>query len=335
MPRNPYYHGPVSDHFDGLRFRNLAGEPETDRSLGDVLRWRRSAPRHAWPHHVAVVPAHPAAAVKGLRLTMIGHATVLIQVDGLNILTDPVWSRRASPVSFAGPRRVTAPGVALADLPPIHAVLLSHNHYDHLDVATLNALHRAHSPLIVTPLGNDRIVRRHIRDARVAPLDWEQAHPLDPAGHAMAHLVPALHWSSRSPRDRRMALWGGFIIQAAGRTIYFAGDTGYGTGAIFRRLRQQFGPVDCALLPIGAYDPRWFMAAQHTDPADAVQIMHDLDAQWALGIHWGTFKLTDEPRHDPLRQLDAALAARGVAPGRFRAFHPGETVDIPPRERRP
>jgi L-ascorbate metabolism protein UlaG (beta-lactamase superfamily) len=120
--------------------------------------------------------------------------------------------------------------VALADLPPIHAVLLSHNHYDHLDVATLKALHRAHAPLIITPLGNDRIVRRHIADARLVALDWHQAHPLDPSGQAQAHCVPALHWSSRTPRDRRMALWGGFVIRAAGRTIYFAGDTGYGTG---------------------------------------------------------------------------------------------------------
>lgn len=331
MPRNPYYQGPVSDHFDGLRFRNPAGEPETDRSLKDVLRWRRTAPDNPWPPSVPVTPARPDAAVPGLRITMIGHATVLIQLGGLNILTDPVWAQRASPVRFAGPRRVTAPGVALADLPPIHAVLLSHNHYDHLDVATLKALTKAHAPLIITPLGNDSIVRRHVPGARLAALDWHQAHPLDPAGTAQAHLVPALHWSSRGPRDRRMALWGGFMLCAQGRTVYFAGDTGYGTGAIFRALRARFGPVDCALLPIGAYDPRWFMAAQHTNPAEAVAIMRDLDADRALGIHWGTFKLTDEPREDPLHQLDAALAAQGIAPERFRALHPGQVADIPAR----
>lgn len=329
MPRNPYYQGPVSDHFDGVRFHNLAGEPETDRTLSQVLRWRRSAPHNPWPRTVPVVPTQPAMAVAGLRITMIGHATVLIQLGGLNLLTDPVWADRASPVRFAGPRRVTAPGVALADLPPIHAVLLSHNHYDHLDVATLKALHRAHAPLIITPLGNDRIVRRHIADARLVALDWHQAHPLDPSGQAQAHCVPALHWSSRTPRDRRMALWGGFVIRAAGRTVYFAGDTGYGTGAIFRAIRARFRPIDCALLPIGAYDPRWFMAAQHTNPADALAIQRDLDAAWALGIHWGTFKLTDEPREDPLYQLDAALATQGIAPHRFRAIHPGQVIDIP------
>lgn len=334
MPRNPYYQGPASDHFDGLRFTNPAGEPETDRTFQDILRWRRHVPNNPWPRRVPVVPARPDVAVPGLRVTMVGHATVLIQIGGCNLLTDPVWSQRASPVPFAGPRRVTAPGIALADLPPIHAVLLSHNHYDHLDIAALKALHRHHAPLIVTPLGNDRIVRRHVRDARLVALDWDQGHSLDPAGPdgraVQVHVVPALHWSSRTPRDRRMALWGGFIVRAAGHTVYFAGDTGYGSGAIFRGLRARYGPVSCALLPIGAYDPRWFMAAQHTDPAEAVAIMRDCDAAWALGIHWGTFKLTDEPREDPLRQLDAALLAQGIAPDRFRALHPGQVVDIPP-----
>ncbi|MBS0254147.1 MAG: MBL fold metallo-hydrolase [Proteobacteria bacterium] len=326
MPKtNPYYAGPLSDHFDGLRFLNPAGEPETDRTLAEVLRWRRSAPNHRWPRQVPVSPARPEARVSEPRITMVGHATVLIQAGGLNILTDPVWSERASPLRHAGPRRVTVPGIALADLPPIDAVLLSHNHYDHLDLATLRLLHRQHAPLIVTPLGNDTIVRRRIADARLVALDWGQNAVLP--GGAQAWAVPALHWSSRGPRDRRMALWGGFMLQAAGRLIYFAGDTGYGTGAIFRRLRAQFGPVDIALLPIGAYDPRWFMAAQHTDPAEAVAIMQHLEAKRALGIHWGTFKLTDEPREDPLAQLDAALAAQRIEPGRFIALHPGQVVD--------
>ena len=137
MPKNPYYTGPVTDHFDGLRFHNLPGEPETDRSFGDLLRWRRTAPDNPWPKSLPVQPVVPDARVGGLRVTMIGHATVLIQLGGHNFVTDPVWSRRASPLSFAGPRRISAPGVALGDLPPIDAVLLSHNHYDHLDVATL------------------------------------------------------------------------------------------------------------------------------------------------------------------------------------------------------
>jgi L-ascorbate metabolism protein UlaG (beta-lactamase superfamily) len=324
--RNPYYTGAVSDHFDGLRFLNPAGEPETDRSLSDVLRWRRNVPRNPWPVSVPVQAAHPAKAVDGLRITMVGHATLLIQIDGLAILTDPVWSDRASPLKMAGPRRVTEPGVALGDLPHIDAVLLSHNHYDHLDIATLKHLQRDHAPLIITPLGNDRIIHRHIPNANVVALDWGQG--VDVAPGVQAHVVPALHWSSRGPRDRRMALWGGFMLRAAGRLIYFAGDTGYGTGAIFRRLRQEFGPVDVALLPIGAYDPSWFMAAQHTNPAEAIAIMRDLDATLALGIHWGTFKLTDEPREDPLHQLAQGLLEHGIDPARFLALHSGQVVDV-------
>ncbi|MDX3884895.1 MAG: MBL fold metallo-hydrolase [Sphingomonas sp.] len=323
--RNRYHDGPVTDHYDGTRFLNPAGEPETDRSLGDLLRWRRTAPRTSWPKSVPVAPVIPDARVAGLRVTMVGHATLLIQAGGLNILTDPVWSDRASPLSFAGPRRATAPGVALDSLPPIDAILLSHNHYDHLDIATLRALHARHAPLIATPLGNDSIVLRHIPDARIWAGDWGDRVAI---GDAEAHVVPALHWSSRGLGDRRMALWGGFMLRAAGRLIYFAGDTGYGTGNIFRALRQRFGPVDLALLPIGAYDPRWFMVAQHCDPEEAIQIMLDLDARAALGMHWGTFKLTDEPRDDPALRLAAGLAARAIDPARFVAMHPADVADF-------
>jgi L-ascorbate metabolism protein UlaG (beta-lactamase superfamily) len=323
--RNSYYKGSVTDHFDGIRFFN-PGEPETDRTLGEVMRWRRNIPNNPWPVSVPVTPVVPDPRVTGLRVTMVGHATLLIQVAGLNILTDPVWSDRASPLTFAGPRRVTAPGISIDDLPPIDAILLSHNHYDHLDVATLRQLHARHDPLIITPLGNDRTVHRHIPDARISVGDWGESITI--ASGVEAHIVPALHWSSRGLRDRRMALWGGFMLRAGRKLVYFAGDTGYGTGNIFRKLRARFGPVDLALLPIGAYDPRWFMAAQHTDPEEAIQIMLDLDARAALGIHWGSFKLTDEPRDDPALRLAAGLEARSIAPVRFTAMRPAEVGDF-------
>jgi L-ascorbate metabolism protein UlaG (beta-lactamase superfamily) len=240
------------------------------------------------------------------------------------LLTDPVWSDRASPFAFAGPRRVTTPGVRIDDLPPIDAILLSHNHYDHLDLATLRSLHERDAPLIVTPLGNDAIVRRHIPTARIVAGDWGEHFEIAPG--AKAHIVPALHWSSRGIRDRRMALWCGFMVQAGGRLVYFAGDTGYGTGNIFRTIRERFGPADLALIPIGAYDPRWFMAAQHTDPEEAIQIMRDLEARAAVGIHWGTFKLTDEPRDDPALRLATGLLAAGIPPGSFIAMQPAEVA---------
>jgi L-ascorbate metabolism protein UlaG (beta-lactamase superfamily) len=322
---NRYYDGPVSDHFDGRRFLN-PGEPETDRSLRDVLRWRWTAPNNPWPGSVPVTPVIPDARVERLRVTMIGHATLLIQIAGLNILTDPVWSDRASPLAFAGPRRVTAPGVALADLPPIDAILLSHNHYDHLNIATLRALHDRHAPLIITPLGNDTIVHRHIPAARIETGDWGDHFEL--GSEAEAYIVPATHWSSRGIGDRRMALWGGFMLRAAGKLVYFAGDTGYGTGNIFREMRTRFGPVDLALLPIGAYDPRWFMAAQHTDPEEAIRIMQDLGARAALGIHWGSFKLTDEPWEEPAERLTAGLRAQGIDPKLFPALRPADVVEF-------
>jgi L-ascorbate metabolism protein UlaG (beta-lactamase superfamily) len=188
----------------------------------------------------------------------------------------------------------------------------------------LRLLHAAHAPLIVTPLGNDALIHRHLRGARIETGDWGDRIVL--SGHAEVHIVPANHWSSRGVRDRRMALWGGFMLRAAGKLVYFAGDTGYGTGAIFRRMHAQFGPPDLALLPIGAYDPRWFMAAQHIDPEEAVQIMCDLDARAAIGIHWGVFKLTDEHRDDPVRRLSASLRARAIEESRFVAMNPGDVA---------
>lgn len=320
---NPYYAGPVSDHYDGTRFFNPGG-PETDRSLLDLIRWTRAAPRSTWPRAVEGKRVVPEARVAGLRVTMVGHATVLIQLAGLNLLTDPVWSERASPVSFVGPRRVNAPGIALDDLPPIDAVLLSHNHFDHLDTASLRALHAAHAPLIVTPLGNDTIVRHAIPTARVAVGDWGDAIAIGP--DAEAHIVPAQHWSARGRSDRRSALWGGFMLRAGGRQVYFAGDTGYGDGRIFRDLHARYGAPDLAILPIGAYDPRWFMSAQHVDPEEAIRIMQDLQARAAVGIHWGTFKMTDEDRDEPAERLHAGLIAAGLAPEAFVALQPGDVA---------
>lgn len=321
MPRNPYYSGPPSDHFDGLRFFN-PGQPETDRTLGQLMRWKMAGGSSRWPKSLPVDPTRPEERLQGLRITMVGHATLLIQAGGLNLLTDPVWSERASPLPFAGPRRVSAPGIRFEDLPPIDAVLISHNHYDHLDIATLRRLDATHRPLLVMPLGNDAIVRKALPNARLAVGDWHDR--IDLGAGCAATLTPANHWSARGPRDRRMALWCGFYIDTPGGAVWFAGDTGYGDGEIFRDIRRRLGSPDWALIPIGAYAPRWFMSAQHTDPGEAVMIMEKLGADRALGIHWGTFQLTDEPIEEPAALLERALSKAGIPAGRFVAAGPGD-----------
>ena len=330
MAVNRYYSGPRSDHFDGRLFFNPGqdrpGQGRKGHSLRDVWHWKRTAKPAKWPRHVPLAPAVPEARVEGIRITMVGHASVLVQVAGLNILTDPVWSKRASPFRFIGPRRVTPPGIAFNALPPIHAVLISHNHYDHLDITTLKRLQAAHAPLIVAPLGNDTIIRKAVPDAHVQTRDWGESVDI---GHgATVTLTPANHWSARGLRDRRMALWAGFWLHTPKGQIGFAGDTGYGDGTLFRDLRARYGAPDIALIPIGAYEPRSFMATQHVNPMEAVRIFSDIGARDALGIHWGTFQLTDEARTAPCADLHAALLAAGIAPARFVPAEPGGVYDF-------
>lgn len=325
MPRNRYYQGPPSDHFDGVRFFN-PGHPSTDRGLSAMLRWKLAGGAARWPRSVAVTRARPEARVAGLRVTMVGHASLLIQAAGVNVLTDPVWSPRASPFRSAGPKRVTAPGVAFEDLPPIDAVLLSHAHYDHLDVETLRRLHAAHAPLMAMPLGNDAMVREGVPGARCVTGDWWDRLSL--SERVATTLTPAHHWSNRWPSDTRMMLWSGHFLETAAGAVWFVGDTGYGDGAIFREVRARLGAPHLALIPIGAYEPLWFMADQHVDPAEAVRIFGDVGAERAIGIHWGTFQLTDEAREAPREGLAAALAAAGIAPERFVAGEPGGVYDV-------
>lgn len=322
---NRYYNGPPSDHFDGARFFN-PGQPSTDRTVADGLRWKLGSRPTPWPDTVPVTTVRPDARVKGLRITVVGHASVLIQAAGTNILTDPVWSQRASPVAFAGPKRIAAPGIGFDDLPPIDAVLLSHCHYDHMDLATLRRLHERDAPVMAMPLGNDAIVRRAIPDARIAVGDWNDRLSL-PGGVATT-LTRANHWANRGLRDVRMALWAGHWLDTPAGSIWFAGDTGYGDGTVFTDLRRRMGSPDVALIPIGAYEPRWFMSAQHVDPNEAVQIFTDVGANRAIGLHWGVFRLTDEGRDVPRLALGEALGRAGIDPERFVAAEPGHILDF-------
>ncbi|MGB3503103.1 MAG: MBL fold metallo-hydrolase [Mesorhizobium sp.] len=326
---NPYYDGPVSDHFDGRLFFNPDGiEP---RGFADLLRWQFGGGRVRWPAEwpSPFAQAKPEARFEGDRLvvTMVGHATLLIQTGGLNILTDPVWSQRASPFSFAGPKRVNAPGIAFDDLPPVDVVLLSHNHYDHMDADTLARLNEKHKPLIITPLGNDGILAKAVPGLRIEARDWGETVAV---GGVTFHVEPAHHWSARGTGDRRMALWGAFVIETAQGKVYFAGDTGFHQGRNFRAARQKHGAFRFSIIPIGAYEPRWFMEGQHQNPDDAVEAFKLLETEHAAGMHWGTFQLTNEPVEEPRELLLAALDRAGIARDRFRPMLPGEVWEVPP-----
>jgi L-ascorbate metabolism protein UlaG (beta-lactamase superfamily) len=311
-----------SDHFDGRRFVNptgTAGQPFTK-----VPRMMRE-PRTPWPKRVDVAPRRPlslgdAAAV----VTFIGHATFLIQTAAATILTDPMYSERASPVRWAGPRRVRPPAVRFDDLPPIAIVLLSHNHYDHCDRRSLEMLAERFNPIVVTPLGNGSLVRS-CGLSQVEELDWWDVARVTALPIT---LTPAYHFSARGPFDRNRALWAGFVVVAGGRRIYFAGDTAY--AGFFTDIRERIGPIDLALLPIGAYEPRWFMQAIHMNPAEAVRAHVDLGATQSIAMHFGTFQLTTEGIDEPVRALNEACRLQRVPPSRFRALDFGESIRLDP-----
>jgi len=309
-----------SDHFDGQRFFNPAG-PAT-QPLTAVPRMLLE-PRTPWPKRVDVLLQRPPALVDGAAvITFIGHSTFLIQTAAGNVLTDPMYSGRAGPLNVFGPQRVRQPAVPFDDLPTISTVLLSHNHYDHCDLRTLGMLAERFDPVVVTPLGNEALVRSSgIR--RVEELDWwQQAN----AATLPITLTPAQHFSARGPLDRNRALWGGFVLAASGVRIFFAGDTAY--GQFFRDIRLRLGPIDLALLPIGAYEPRWFMQPVHMNPAEAVQAHLDLEASESVGMHFGTFQMTTEGIDEPLCALENACRTKNIAQPRFRTLRFGESFQL-------
>lgn len=308
-------------NFDGHRFYNQA--PFLGHGLMDFLKWKLFFGGSQWPGWIASEPLHvPEQRVTGGRLsvTFINHSTVLIQYQGVNILTDPIWNHRASPLTILGPKRVRRPGVRLDDLPPIDLVLISHNHYDHLDIETLKLLSEKCSPIVVTGLGNTPALQE-AGLATIQELDWWESFR-----HQALDIVftPTQHFSGRGLFDKQKSLWGGFVIASPAGHAYFSGDTA--VGPHHAQLRAHFKEFRVALLPIGGYEPRWFMKAAHMNPAEAVEAHRLLNAKVSIGIHFGTFaNLTNEGIEQPLRDLAEARTNARVDPGRFVTLGFGET----------
>jgi L-ascorbate metabolism protein UlaG (beta-lactamase superfamily) len=329
ISRMKTYDGPVSDHFDGLHFFDPDGSPP--KSLGEVLRWQLGGDRKraSWPDWAPSPYADtppPRVAGDRVRLSFVGHASWLIQTAGLNILIDPIWSKRASPFSWAGPERHNDPGIAFDALPKIDVALVSHGHYDHLDVATLSKLAGKFSPRVVTPLGNDVAMRGADDAIKAEAFDWH--HRVELGDGVAVTLVPTRHWSARGLFDRNKALWASFVLETPAGKIYIVCDSGYGDGKHFRNVAQAHGPLRLAILPIGAYEPRWFMQDQHMNPSEAVKALADCGAERALAHHHGTFQLTDEAIDAPRTALYAALAEARLPRERFVALQPGQVFEL-------
>ncbi len=321
---SPRYDGPLTGHFDGGRFHNA--ESVSGRHFGRFLKWiwtRKPGPWLEWVDAPYGPPPPKRVGAGELRATVVNHSTVLIQMEGLNILTDPVWSDRIGPLSWAGPKRHRPPGIRFEDLPPIDVVLISHSHYDHLDVPTLKRLVAAHDPAIYTGLGNSAVLERAgIEGSR--EMDWWDED--EAADGVKIAFVPARHFSGRGLCDRNRTLWGGFVIKGRAGTVYFAGDTGMWKH--MDRIRDRYGPPRLAVLPIGAFLPRWFMEPVHLSPEQALEAHHRLGAGTSLPVHYGTFRLGDDGQFEPVERLMKAVFESGTPPQEFPVPPFGEGIDI-------
>lgn len=310
----------MSDHFNGKRFFNPG---VTSQKFRNVIKWllTRNPPPHP-KKQKTIHTAHPAQRVKGsdIHVTFVNHSTVLIQWEGWNILTDPIWSEKCGPFGIVGPRRMHPPGIKFNDLPPIDLILLSHNHYDHMDLPTLKLLAKRFKPIILTGLRNKALLKRS-GIGQVHEMDWWEEY--DCSDELTVTFVPAQHFSGRRIYDNGRTLWGGFLLRGTSGMIYFAGDTGYGKH--FKQIRQRYGNPRLSLIPIGGYRPRWMMHKVHLEPKEAVQAHSDLESKATLAIHHGTFQMTDEPIDEPLKMLHQELSERELSRNAFFSLKPGES----------
>ncbi|MFP4369267.1 MAG: MBL fold metallo-hydrolase [Candidatus Kapaibacterium sp.] len=319
------YEGPESGHFNGEEFVNY--DDTKKHSLWDLMGWFITRQRPQWHPWIESEPgpAPPESVEDGsLRVTHINHSTLLLQADGVNILTDPVYSDRVSPVFFAGPVRKRPPGIRLEDLPRIDLVVISHNHYDHMDISTLKKIDEKWQPVIVAGLGNkDYLIEQGMTN--VLELDWWQSHTVKGMDYSF---VPARHFSNRGICDRNKTLWGGFVFETKGGPVYFAGDTGYGIH--FRELNERYGKFRFSMIPIGAYIPRWFMYPVHVSPVEAVMAHRDLQSVLSMGIHFGSFQQADDMRLQPVYDLRDELIKQGISLNEFIIPALGKGVMIEP-----
>jgi L-ascorbate metabolism protein UlaG (beta-lactamase superfamily) len=324
----PYYKGPISDHFTGTRFFN----PNNTQKFPflSFFKWMLSNNKKQWPtwikNHNSYIPPK-SIKDNNLRVTFINHATILLQIKGLTILTDPMWADRVSPVTWIGPKRIHAPGIPLEKLPKIDVILISHDHYDHLDMPTLSKLYYRDKPRIFVGLGVDTVIHGYDASISAESMDWGDQKTIKDG--ITIHFVPAQHWSGRGIFDRNKTLWGSFVIQTKNGNIYFSGDTRYDGGDHFRQTAQKFAPFRLALLPIGNYKPYHMMKHAHMTPHQSIKAHKDLKAKLSLGIHFGTFQLSDESHDDPPQELARMAKKNGLTAHEFRVLNVGQSLTIP------
>lgn len=312
------YKGPKSDHFDGKRFKNFG---RSAKGFKEVGRYARERNADKWiENYETFVRSEPIpeARPEQIQFTFVNHSTFLIQHKGVNILTDPIWSKRCSPFQFMGPKRMRPPGIRFEDLPEIHLVLVSHNHYDHLDRDTIMQLNKQFNPQYVVPLGMKQIMKKFGCE-KIVVLDWWDSFQFK---DLLLKATPSNHFSSRGINDRNTSLWCGYLIQSDLKKIYFTGDTGYSD--IFKEIGEREGPMDLSFIPIGAFRPEWFMSPIHCDPIEAVEIHKDVKSKWSVAMHFGTFPLADDNPERAISMLELAKEKAGLDENDFSIPEEGE-----------